>query len=51
MYVYVYPLHAWHSWKPDDGLDFLELVLQMVVICHVGAENETLVFWMSSQWL
>lgn len=33
---YVYPQYPW---KPEEGIRFLGLELQMVVSCYVGAGN------------
>ena len=48
LHVCLHPLIAYWLWRPEEGSDPLDLELQMVVSCHVGAGNWTHVFWKSS---
>lgn len=41
---------AWCLWKPEEDMpDLLKLELQVVIIHHASARNQTWVFWKNSQ--
>lgn len=46
--MYVYQVIAWCLWRPRKVSDPLEIELQMVVSCHVSAQNQIwLLYWIS----
>lgn len=45
----VYHRCAWCEWNPEEVLDSPELEFLLVVSCHVGARDQTLVLWKSSR--
>jgi hypothetical protein len=40
--MYVCHMYAWCPWRPEEGATPLELELQMIVSCCVGAGNQEL---------
>lgn len=36
LYMYVNYIHAWCPWRPEEGVDTLELELRMVMSHYVG---------------
>lgn len=50
-YVFVHHVHAWYPRKPERVLGPLELKLQTVVSCYVGAGNWTWVLCKSCKFL
>lgn len=55
-YISAHHLSGWCWWRPEEGMepeesmDPLELELQVVVICQVGAGNPTQVLWKNNQF-
>ena len=47
--MFVYHMHVWYPKNQKNESEALELELQTVVSCHVGARNQTLVVWKSNQ--
>ena len=48
MHICAACMYAWSLRKSEEGTDFLEVALQMVVSCHMGAENQTQVLCKSN---
>lgn len=51
MHVCVCCVHGWCPLRPEEGINPLELEVQIDMSHHVGAKNQTLVLWKGSQSL
>lgn len=36
----VHHVHAWYQWRPEEGIRFLELELQIVINYYMGTGNQ-----------
>lgn len=50
LHVYLYSTCVQRPWGLDEGLNLLEVELQMIVSHPVGAGNCAKVLWNSIQW-